>query len=103
LGDDLGAAGDEAAPAHWRMTAGEGDPALPEGVIPLSQFVSAPAALKRRLAQIGVVDRAGGKSLPAKLKPGPRLGSREGDLWRWDGYSVAAGAASPAASPLLCA
>ena len=101
LGDDLGAAGDEAAPAHWRMTAGEGDPALPEGVIPLSQFVSAPAALKRRLAQIGVVDRAGGKSLQAKLQPGQRLVSREGDLWRWDGYSVAAGAASPAGTLLV--
>ena len=29
LGDDLDAASDEAAPAHWRVTAGEGDPQLP--------------------------------------------------------------------------
>ena len=26
LGDDLDAAADEAAPAHWRLTAGEADP-----------------------------------------------------------------------------
>ena len=30
LGDDLDAAADEAAPAHWRLTAGEADPVLPE-------------------------------------------------------------------------
>ncbi|HYB05467.1 MAG TPA: chromosome segregation SMC family protein, partial [Methyloceanibacter sp.] len=100
VGDDLDAASDEAAPAHWRVIAGEGDPQLPQGAFPLSQFVSAPPALKRRLAQIGVVDRASGKALQAKLRPGQRLVSTEGDLWRWDGYSVAAGAA-PAAGVRL--
>ena len=101
LGDELDAASDEASPAHWRVTANEGDPVLPEGAIPLNHFVSAPAALKRRLAQIGVVDRAQGKALQAKLKPGQRLVSKKGDLWRWDGYSVAAGAASAAGARLI--
>ena len=101
LGDDLDAASDEAAPAHWRITATEGDPALPDGTVPLSQFVSAPSPLKRRLAQIGVVDRAQGKTLQAKLRPGQRLVSKDGDLWRWDGYSVAAGAASAAGAHLV--
>ena len=101
LGDELDAASDEASPAHWRVTASEGDPVLPEGAIPLNHFVSAPAALKRRLAQIGVVDRAQGKALQAKLKPGQRLVSKKGDLWRWDGYSVAAGAASAAGARLI--
>src|SRR6476659_4048213 len=101
LGDDLDAASDEAAPAHWRVTATEGDPALPDGTVPLSQFVSAPPALKRRLAQIGVVDRAQGKTLQAMLRPGQRLVSKDGDLWRWDGYSVAAVAASAAGARLI--
>ena len=101
LGDDLDAAGDEAAPAHWRLTGAEGDPQLPEGATPLTQFVFAPPALKRRLAQIGVVDCAQGKALQAYLRPGQRLVSREGDLWRWDGYSVAAGAASAAGARLV--
>jgi len=69
--------------------------------VPLSQFVSAPPALKRRLAQIGVVDRGQGKALQAKLRPGQRLVSKEGDLWRWDGYSLAAGAASAAGARLV--
>ncbi len=101
LGDDLDAAADEAAPSHWRLTAGEADPRLPDGAIPLSQFVSAPAALKRRLAQIGVVEQAQGKALQVQLKPGQRLVSREGDLWRWDGYTVTAGAASAAGARLV--
>jgi chromosome segregation protein len=67
----------------------------------LSQFVSAPAALKRRLAQIGVVEQAQGKALQVQLKPGQRLVSCEGDLWRWDGYTVTAGAASAAGARLV--
>ena len=34
------------------------------------------------------------------LKPGQRLVSREGDLWRWDGFSVAANAPTGAARRL---
>jgi chromosome segregation protein len=101
LGDDLDAAGDEAAPSHWRLVPSEGDPELPAGATALSQFVSGPPSLKRRLAQIGVVERAQGKALQARLKPGQRLVSTEGDLWRWDGYTVAAGTASAAGARLV--
>ncbi len=102
LGDDLDAAGDETAPAHWcKTTDGEADPALPGGAAPLSQYVHAPEALKRRLAQIGVVDATQGRDLQKALKPGQRLVSRDGDLWRWDGYSVQAGTASAAGARLV--
>ncbi|MGB3022585.1 MAG: chromosome segregation SMC family protein, partial [Methyloceanibacter sp.] len=102
LGDDLDAASDEAAPVHWLATTSSGaDPDLPDGAVPLSQFVSAPAALARRLKQIGVVEQARGKALQATLKPGQRLVSREGDLWRWDGYSLASGSATAAAARLI--
>lgn len=95
LGDDLDAAAEDAAPAHWRMVAGTGeDPALPDGAVPLGQFVTGPETLARRLAQIGVVDADRGHALQASLKPGQRLVSKDGDLWRWDGYSVRAGAAT---------
>lgn len=95
LGDDLDAAAEESAPAHWRTVSGPGaDPALPGGVVPLSQFVTGPDALARRLAQIGVVDADQGSTLQASLQPGQRLVSKDGDLWRWDGYSVRAGAAT---------
>lgn len=95
LGDDLDAAAEDSAPAHWRKIEAAGDdPALPQGAVPLSQFVTGPEALARRLAQIGVVDAEQGALLQAALKPGQRLVSKEGDLWRWDGYSVQAGAAT---------
>jgi chromosome segregation protein len=102
LGDDLDAASDEVAPAHWRLAArAASDPALPEGAIPLSKFVKGPKVLARRLAQIGVVEAAQGRDLQAKLAPGQRLVSKDGDLWRWDGYSVTAGAASAAGARLI--
>ncbi|MEZ5827234.1 MAG: chromosome segregation SMC family protein [Hyphomicrobiales bacterium] len=102
LGDDLDAAEEESAPAHWRkLEAGGKDPALPDGAVPLSKYVKAPDALKRRLAQIGVVDAAKGQAMQAALKPGQRLVSKDGDLWRWDGYSIQAGTASAAGARLV--
>ncbi|WP_428407837.1 chromosome segregation protein SMC [Hyphococcus sp.] len=98
LGDDLGAAVDEAAPAHWsHFGDAVADMSLPEGVSPLSRFVRAPAALNRRLAAIGVIEREMGASLRAQLKPGQRLVSRDGDLWRWDGFTTHADAKTSAA------
>ncbi|MBM3544007.1 MAG: chromosome segregation protein SMC [Alphaproteobacteria bacterium] len=102
LGDDLDAASDEQAPAHWRGTeGGRSDPALPEGATPLSDFVKAPKVLHRRLAQIGVVPAKKGRDLQAKLAPGQRLVSQDGDLWRWDGYSVKAGTETAAGARLM--
>src|SRR5262249_49104086 len=73
------------------------DPALPDGVQALGDHVKAPKQLARRLAQIGVIKREQAARLAPMLKPGQRLVSREGDLWRWDGFSVAADA--PAGPP----
>ncbi|HMK40973.1 MAG TPA: chromosome segregation protein SMC [Methyloceanibacter sp.] len=101
LGDDLDAAADESAPAHWRLTASAEDPALPEGATPLSEFIEAPSVLRRRLTQIGLIEPELGSSLQTKLKPGQRLVSRFGDLWRWDGYSVRAGTAMAAGARLI--
>lgn len=100
LGDDLDASADAQAPAHWGASESSGDPALPDGAEPLGKFVSAPGVLARRLAQIGVVERDAGKSLQSRLKPGQRLVSAEGDLWRWDGYASAAEAPTAAAKRL---
>ncbi len=102
LGDDLDAASNEKAPSHWRLTAPSADdPGLPEGAIPLSKFVKGPEVLGRRLRQIGVIDAASGRKLQAKLAQGQRLVSKDGDLWRWDGYSIKAGADSAAGARLM--
>jgi chromosome segregation protein len=100
LGDDLDAAIDPSAPARWTATDAAGDPPLPDGAEPLAAHVVAPPELGRRLAQIGVVDRRAGEALRAGLAPGQRLVSREGDLWRWDGLTLAAEAPTPAARRL---
>jgi len=101
LGDDLDASTNPSAPAHWAETGpGESDPALPEGVTSLADLCRAPAPLQRRLCQIGVVSKEDGLRLRGLLKPGQRLVSQEGDLWRWDGFTTAAEAPSPAARRL---
>jgi len=101
LGDDLDAPVDPSAPMHWsEVKADASDPALPAGAEPLARFVQGPSQLARRLAQIGVVERAAGEQLAATLKVGQRLVSREGDLWRWDGFVAAAHAPTGAARRL---
>jgi chromosome segregation protein len=101
LGDDLEAPVDPASPIRWAGAAVDGgDPALPAGAESLAAHVTAPAELARRLAQIGVVDRALGATLVAQLKPGQRLVSPEGDLWRWDGFAAASNAPTAAARRL---
>jgi len=98
LGDDLNVAANEAAPMHWRrgLDPLAGAPALPAGAVPLSQFVTGPAVLSRRLSQVGVIDPADGARLQAELTQGQRLVSTGGALWRWDGFTVTAGAQTAA-------
>jgi len=101
LGDDLDAPIEPNAPIHWAgRPADPTDPLLPDGVTALASHVKAPQELARRLAQIGVVKREDAPRLMASLKPGQRLVSREGDLWRWDGFAVAAHAPTGAARRL---
>ncbi|MEO1562032.1 MAG: chromosome segregation protein SMC [Pseudomonadota bacterium] len=69
-------------------------PALPPGVTPLRDHVSAPDLLDRRLGQIGLCAANDGPVLQDQLLPGQRLVSTDGDLWRWDGYVTRAADAS---------
>ena len=102
LGDEIEAPIDEAAPIHWRNLPPLSDaPALPAGATPLSQFVQAPPALARRLSQIGIMDSADAANAAiTQLRPGQRLVTRDGGLWRWDGYTASAGAPTAAARRL---
>jgi chromosome segregation protein len=101
LGDDLEAPIDPAAPMRWAGAAIDpADPVLPDGVEALADHVKTPQELARRLAQIGVIGREHAARLVPMLKPGQRLVSRDGDLWRWDGFSVAANAPTGAARRL---
>ena len=92
LGDDLDAALGGEGPRRWDGSEPRaGDPALPDGVGPLIDQVEAPAALKRRLAQVGVADVDEGQLLAV----GQRLVTRDGAMRRWDGFvSLSGGAAA---------
>ncbi len=96
LREELSAATDPAAARHWRAL-----PALDLNVVPLKSFanlVTGPAALNRALSHILLLpEGADGDAQQANLAPGQILVSREGAVWRWDGYTARAGAASEAA------
>ena len=101
LGDELEASPDAEAPAFWGqlgMQAPTQD--LPSGVEPLSAYVAGSGLLTRALSQVGLVDKAQGNALQDALLPGQKLVSRDGDLWRWDGYCAAADAPSAATTRL---
>jgi chromosome segregation protein len=101
LGDDLQAPLDDTSPHHWRdLGAFDFDATLPAGAKPLSDFVKAPSALSRRLAMTGLVFPDQGAALQSQLRPGQRLVSARGDLWRWDGFIASADAPSLAAQRL---
>jgi chromosome segregation protein len=109
LGDDLDAPLAPEAPepsaepstVHWRLNPGDGtDAPLPAEVEPLIAHVAGPPELSRRLHQIGVVDAAEGPRLQRSLKPGQRLVSCDGHLWRWDGWVAAVQVSTIAASRL---
>jgi chromosome segregation protein len=92
LSEDLSAPVGGASKRRWadRADVQASDAALPAGVRRLSDVVTAPAALARRLAQIGLVDAIDGARLTAQLQVGQRLVSADGQLWRWDGFFAAA-------------
>jgi chromosome segregation protein len=96
LREELSASAEPGAARHWRQL-----PPLDLAVVPLKTFanlVSGPAALTRALSHILLLpEGADGDLHQGNLAPGQILVSREGAVWRWDGYTVRAGAASEAA------
>ena len=102
LGDDLSAAGDDSSPMRWAALPPFAQSApLPDGVRALSDVVRGSDRLQRRLTQVGIVEnRERGQALVASLKPGQRLVTQEGDVWRWDGFVALAGAPTAAATRL---
>jgi len=100
LADDLRAPEIEgAAGSGWAgLPDYDADQPLPAGAEALADHMQVPAVLRRRISQIGLVARADGAGLQAALRPGQRLVSVEGDLWRWDGLRGSAEDAPSAAA-----
>lgn len=100
LADDLRAPEVEAdGPSGWSvLPAYLAAQPLPAGVTALTKHVSVPEVLERRMSQIGLVDADDALRLQPLLRPGQRLVSPEGDLWRWDGFRAWAEDAPSAAA-----
>ncbi len=60
---------------------------FPRGVEVMANLVEHPKELNRRLRNVGVVKSKDGSLLQPQLKDGQCIVSKEGDLWRWDGFS----------------
>ena len=99
LGEELSSAANPGAARHWRdLPAFDPIPALPAGATPLASLIRFPSALARAVSQVGLVeDNAAGDALQSALAPGQMLVSRQGAVWRWDGYTILAGTPTAAA------
>jgi chromosome segregation protein len=103
LSDDLkaGEASDAGGTGWTGLPPYDAPAALPGRARVITEIATGPALLTRRLSQIGLVDAADGNRLQPLLQPGQRLVSVAGDLWRWDGYAVAASDAVSSAARRL--
>ncbi|MBN2752197.1 MAG: chromosome partitioning protein ParA, partial [Rhodospirillaceae bacterium] len=89
-------------PRAWRTFPPLINAAPPPADLPsLAIHIEAPTALHRRLSLAFLVtDAAEGDRLAPHLCPGQCLLTRDGGLWRWDGFTVRPGAPSAAAKRL---
>ncbi|WCL55512.1 chromosome segregation SMC family protein [Gimibacter soli] len=104
LGEEAEAGLDAAAARHWLAAPAFAGINWPQGIVPLTSFVSGPDVLSRRLSLVGLVanDALLGDlaALVALLKPGQMVVTKDGLLIRADGFVVKAGAPTRAAQRL---
>ena len=101
LGEDVAASLDCNKPLHWRDGVPVGKPDQPPDCDPIAPRVKAPAALDAKLAHVWVApDPLTAAALAKDLRPGQRLVTKDGGMWRWDGYTALAGAPTVAAQRL---
>ncbi|GBQ41576.1 AAA family ATPase [Komagataeibacter europaeus] len=88
LSDGLNATLKGKAPREWHdLPTTTPAPFPTAGIQPLSALLNAPPALYRALGAAGLLpDGMDGTALQASLMPGQCLVTRDGALWRWDGY-----------------
>ena len=102
LGDALAAPlGKTADTAFWQTGLGLAPLSAPQGTTPLNDHLKAPEALSTALSGIGVAASAdAAETSQADLKPGQAITTKDGGLWRWDGYVQPLGAETSAAQRL---
>ena len=101
LGDELYYSLDSANDIYWKKNSIKGNvQSLPKDTQSLSDFVNGSDILNQRLSQTALVSKEKGDILFSELSYGQRMVTKEGDLWRWDGLVVSAGAPGSAAKRL---
>ncbi|GHF24825.1 chromosome partition protein Smc [Kordiimonas sediminis] len=106
LGEEAEAGISAEASRFWQDVPSGGVCSWGAGTTPMSEYVDVPDVLKRRITLTGLIDASDedaekiGNALIASLEPGQMLVSRSGAVWRWDGFTVRAGAPSSAAMRL---
>ncbi|MDA0844412.1 MAG: AAA family ATPase [Proteobacteria bacterium] len=72
---------------YWQSAPQKTDLEPPAGTTALADYVSGVPALTTALAGVGVIeDPTQAETLQAQLRPGQAITSKDGSLWRWDGF-----------------
>ncbi len=72
---------------YWQSAPQKTDLEPPASTTALANYVSGVPALTTALAGVGVIeDPAQAETLQAQLRPGQAITSKDGSLWRWDGF-----------------
>ncbi len=92
LAEELNAPIDTGDHSYWLSLDSKSDLSPPEGSLALADFIEGTSRLTATLAGVGVVDDAEkAEKLQAGMRPGQALTTRNGGLWRWDGFVRKAG------------
>ena len=72
---------------YWQSAPQKTDLQPPAGTTALADYISGASALTTALAGVGVIeDSAQAETLQVQLRPGQAITSKDGSLWRWDGF-----------------
>lgn len=94
LGEGMGASLARGGAESWWETV-EARPQPPLGTLPLLSRVGAPDQVAAALSGVGLVDdEHAALAAAATLLPGQSVVTRDGRLWRWDGYRSSSAAAA---------
>ncbi len=89
LGSDLQAGISNNGQKFWEYLSSPVDAELPEDIKSISDYVDAPKELSRALSQIGIIEDANQAiELQGKLKTGQILVTKNGEAFRWDGFTI---------------
>jgi len=101
LGDGLAAPQGQDRNGYWLREGSSQDAGCPEDASPLIRHLTVPKALHSALSGVGIVENAArAESLQSELRPGQALTTRDGGLWRWDGFVQPVGSETAAAQRL---